>query len=127
MDKPAASSVLQAMAEAYPDRVDPGLLAVVLGCERSDVDAALSELIRDGLAEGDAADDAAQPRPPCITEGGMVVASGQAQRGETAAEAVRRLETNTLQRLAAARGTGLKRESATGLSVSWPGLRGRPA
>jgi len=127
MDKPAASSVLQAMAEAYPDRVDPGLLAVVLGCERADVDAALCELIREGLAEGDGADEGAQSHPPCITEGGMVVASGQAQRGETGADAVRRLEADTLRRLVSARAAGLKRESAAGLSVSWPGLRGRPA
>jgi hypothetical protein len=127
MDKPAASSVLQAMAEAYPDRVDPGLLAIVLGCERSDVDAALCELIREGLAEGDIAEDSVQPHAPRITEGGMVVASGQAQRGETAAEAVQRLEAHTLQRLASAREACIKRESAAGLSVSWPGLRGRPA
>ena len=128
MDKPAASSVLQAMAEAYPDPVDPGLLAIVLGCERMEVDGALRELTRDGLANGCApSSDSTQADAACITEAGMAVASGQARRGESAAELVQRLEADALRGLTSAREVALKRASAAGLTVSWPGLRGRPA
>jgi hypothetical protein len=126
-DQPAARSVLQAMAEAYPDRVDLGLLAVVLGCERAAVDAAVCELMAAGLAQDEAAADSPQGHAACITEGGMALASGQAQAGESAAEVVQRLEVNTLLQLASVREAALKQGSATGPSASWPALRGRPA
>ena len=69
LGKPAAGSVLQAMAEAYPDRVDLGLLAVVLGCERPSVDAAVTELVSAGYACSAAPDgDDSHGHGPSITE-----------------------------------------------------------
>jgi hypothetical protein len=108
MDKPAASSVLQAMAEAYPDRVDLGLLAMVLGCERSALDAALGELTAAGLAQDDS-DERSMSHAPTITESGMAVACGHAPSWESAPDAVQRLQADALRQLMC------QRVSASGL------------
>jgi hypothetical protein len=89
MDKPVASSVLQAMADAYPDRLDAGLLAMVIGCRCADVESAMKELQAGRLAHDDAT----------ITEGGMAMASGRAQPWESPEQALHRLEAHTLREL----------------------------
>src|SRR5437867_3515117 len=87
MEKPAASSVLQAMAEAYPDRVDMGLLAMVLGCEAGTVESMVGELTATGLADADSAPADTNSHPaPAITESGMAVACGLAQPWESPAD-----------------------------------------
>ena len=98
LEKPAASKILQAMAEAYPDRVDLCLLAMALGREIAIVNAALADLVDAGLAQ------AASPAKDgslasCITEAGMAVASGQARPWEAAAGVVARLEAMVVSKL----------------------------
>jgi hypothetical protein len=104
MEKPAASTVLQAMAEAYPERVDTALLAMVLGCEASAVESTMAELAAAGLAQGDTPDAGAPNRlGPAITEAGMAVASGLAQPWESTTHALQRIEADGLRRLMAVR------------------------
>jgi hypothetical protein len=100
LDKSAASKILQAMAEAYPDQVDLYLLAMVLGREMATVNAALSELVEAGLAQASApTQNSSQSQAPCITEAGMAVACGQADGWESAAAVVTRLEAVALRKL----------------------------
>jgi hypothetical protein len=101
MDKPAVSSVLQAMAEAFPDRVDMGLLAMVLGCETAAVEATVSDLAAAGLAEeaDSAPAETTTRQAPAITEAGMAVACGLAQPWESPAQALQRIEANGLRQL----------------------------
>jgi hypothetical protein len=81
-----------------------GLLAVVLGCERPVVDAALDELVSAGYARGEAPDgDDAHGHGPCLTEAGLALACGRAEPGETATDILRRVEACTLRCLAAVR------------------------
>ena len=104
MDRPVASSVLQAMAEAYPERVDMGLLAMVLGCERSIIETTVGELSAAGLAGDDAGAADAPSRPaPVITEPGMAVACGLAQRWESPPHVLQRIEASALRGLMTAR------------------------
>src|SRR5205085_2901675 len=99
-----ASSVLQAMAEAHPARVDMGLLAMVLGCETDTVESLVGELTATGLADADTAPtDAGSRQAPAITESGMAVACGLAQPWESPAHAMQRIEANTLRQLMTAR------------------------
>src|ERR1043165_881158 len=103
MDKPAVSSVLQAMAEAYPERVDMGLLAMVLGCEAGAVATTVDELVDGGLAEADSdaasADATTHRHAPAITEAGMAVACAQAQPWESPSHALQRIEADNLRQL----------------------------
>jgi hypothetical protein len=105
MDKPAVSSVLQAMAEAYPERVDMVLLAMVLGCEAGAVETTVGELIATGMAEADAtpAETTTLRHAPAITEAGMAVACGQAQLWESPIHALQRIEADNLRQLMTAR------------------------
>ena len=101
MEKPAASKILQAMAEAYPDQVDLYLLSMVLGREMAAVNAALADLVDAGLAQAatPATDGSMQQQAPCITEAGMAVACGQAEQWEAAPKVVARLEAMALRKL----------------------------
>jgi hypothetical protein len=97
--------VLNAMAQAYPDSVDPYLLAMVLGCDTATLSATMDALVTAGLAQARVLIEGAEPRlqAPCITEKGLTVAGGRAGDATEAAAALHRVEAATLRRLLALR------------------------
>lgn len=105
LDRPVDDRVLNAMAQAYPDSVDPYLLAMVLGCDAATLAATMDSLVNTGLAEARVVIDGTEPRlqAPCITEKGMTVAGGRAGDSAAAAVALQHVEAATLRRLLALR------------------------
>jgi hypothetical protein len=105
LEKPVGDRVLHAMAQAYPDPVDLGLLSMVLGCELPELKAATSELVKAGLAHGKVVFDGAEPnlQTPVITDRGMAVADGLASDGTQAAALLAKLEADALRQLLAGR------------------------
>lgn len=106
LEKPVGDRVLQAMAQAYPDPVDLGLLSMVMGCEIQVLREAVASLVQRGLARtrltsphGDAAAIAAS----VITDTGMAIADGMAQDAGDAAELLARLEASALRQLLVSR------------------------
>jgi hypothetical protein len=105
LEKPVSDRVLQAMAQAYPDPVDLGLLSMVLGCEQRLLQAAAGELVGCGLAQARIVSDNGSERweAPCITDKGMAVADGFAANAEEASALLDRLEAAALRQLLAQR------------------------
>jgi hypothetical protein len=105
LDKPVGDRVLQAMAQAYPDPVDLGLLSMVLGCDESALQQAMSELVGCGLAQARTVDDVGLGpwQSPAITDKGMAVADGLAASADEAAALLDRLEAAALRQLLAQR------------------------
>lgn len=99
---PIGQRLLQAMAQAYPDPVDVGLLSMVLGQDAAQLQACVADLVASGLARTRSASDpgaASLPDAPCITDKGMAVADGLARDADEAAALLDRLEAATLRQL----------------------------
>lgn len=106
LEKPVEDRVLQAMAQAYPDPVDLGLLSMVMGCETPSLHRAMAALVQAGLVHARSVVDAAGEErldSPCITDKGMAVADGLAADADEAGALLSRLEAATLRELLALR------------------------
>ena len=102
LDKPVGDRVLQAMAQAYPDPVDLGLLSMVLSCDGAALQDAVSTLVHSGLARARSVSDpggAMQWQSPGITDKGMAVADGLAANAEEATALLDHLEAAALRQL----------------------------
>ena len=101
LEKPVGDRVLQAMAQAYPDPVDLGLLSMVMGCELSTLQDAVSSLVQRGLASGRSPQDGlgSAPAATVITDKGMAVVDGLAHDAAEAIELLARLEAAALRQL----------------------------
>lgn len=102
LEKPVGDRVLQAMAQAYPDPVDLGLLSMVMGCETRVLREAVASLVQRGLAHTRSISqlgDGAAIEASVITDMGMAVADGLAHDAGDAAELLGRLEASALRQL----------------------------
>jgi hypothetical protein len=101
LEKPVGDRLLQAMAQAYPDVVDLGLLSMVMGCDPAALQAAARELVDAGLARARVLHDGSGERldAPCITDRGMLVADGVATDAEQAVSLLERVEAAALRKL----------------------------
>jgi hypothetical protein len=101
LEKPVGDRILQAVAQAYPDAVDPYLLSMVLGCDPASLHASAMQLVESGLAESQVLPDAGDARSEVltITEQGMAVADGMAADAHRAAVLLERLEAAALRQL----------------------------
>lgn len=101
LEKPVGDRVLQAMAQAYPDAVDLGLLSMVMGCDVAALQAAARQLVAAGLAQARVVQDGGDERvdAPCITDRGMLVADGVAADADDATALLDRVEAHALRQL----------------------------
>jgi hypothetical protein len=113
---PVGDKVLNAMAQAFPDPVDAYLLSMVMGCDRSAIDAAIQSLVDAGLAHARIVREGTQDKleAPSITAIGMLVAEGAARDAAQATAMLGHLEAETLRQLLAHRIDKMRR-SATHL------------
>jgi hypothetical protein len=101
LEKPVIDRMLQAMAQAYPDSVDLGLLSMVMGCDPASLQAAARQLVDAGLARARLVQDGNGERldAPCITDRGMLVADGVATDANDAVSVLERVEAIALRQL----------------------------
>jgi ribosomal protein S12 methylthiotransferase accessory factor YcaO len=101
LEKPVGDRLLQAMAQAYPDVVDLGLLSMVMGCDPAALQAAARALVDAGQARARVLHDGSGERldAPCITDRGMLVADGVATDAEQAVSLLERVEAAALRKL----------------------------
>ena len=118
LDKPVGEKVLHAMAQAFPDPVDPYLLSVVIGCDRVLIESSIRALVGSGLARARVVREGADERldSPCITDIGMAVAAGMADDANQATTLLIQLEAKTLRQLDARRIGDSQRDAGEALS-----------
>lgn len=128
LEKPVGDRVLQAMAQAYPDPVDLGLLSMVMGCDLQALREAVSSLVDRGLASKRSSHDGAGPAASVITDKGMAVADGLAHDAGEATELLARLEAAALRQLliSRVRGSRLPGAQADELALSLQAVPDRP-
>lgn len=105
LEKPVGDKVLHAMAQAYPDPVDPYLLSMVMGCDSVSLETVMASLVDAGLAQARVVREGADEHleAPCITDKGMVVADGFASDADEAGAFLSKLEAQVLRQLLAHR------------------------
>jgi len=130
LDKPLRDKLLHAMAQAYPDPLDLGLLAMVLGCDKPSLEAEVESLVREGLALARDAGPAVEPRwqAPFISDKGMAIADGLATSAEDATALLDHLEAAALRQLLVQRilGSHLPRQQMAELCSSLDAVRDAP-
>lgn len=105
LEKPVGDRVLHAMAQAYPDPVDPYLLSMVMACDSASLKAAMTSLVDAGLAQARVVRAGADEHLEVtfITDKGMVVADGLAADADEATAYLGKLEAQVLRQLLAHR------------------------